>query len=85
MVTSVGERGQITIPKEIRDRLGIRPKDLAVQQVEGNRLVVTFLPSPHRRSLRGILKPRPAEPIRDWGEVERQMADGLAREAVVQE
>lgn len=82
MVTSVGERGQITIPKGIRERLNVHPRDLAVQHVEGNHLVVTFLPAPHRRSLRGILKPRPAEPIGDWRDVEDWIAEDIAREAM---
>ncbi len=85
MVSSVGERGQITISKEIREQLNVHPKDVAVQQVEGNRLVVTFLPAPHSRSLRGALKPRPARPIEDWSEVEERLAEGLAREATGEE
>ncbi len=62
--TSVGERGQITIEREIREQLGIKPKDLAVQRVQDGRLVVEFvrLPEPHMRSLAGILGPSPAEP-----------------------
>ena len=51
----VGERGQITIEKPIRERLGIRPRDVAVQTIENGRLVVTFVPGPHRRSLLGAL------------------------------
>lgn len=51
----VGERGQITIEKPIRDRLGIRPRDVAVQSIENGRLVVTFVPGSHRRSLLGAL------------------------------
>ena len=51
----VGERGQITIEKPIRERLGVRPRDVAVQTIENGRLVVTFVPGPHRRSLLGAL------------------------------
>ena len=32
--TSVGERGQVTIERAIRERLDIRPRDIAVQRVE---------------------------------------------------
>ncbi len=66
--TSVGERGQITIEKRIRDKLGIRPKDIAIQHVEDGRLVVTFVPryEPHMRSLAGILGPPPRIPEGDY-------------------
>jgi bifunctional DNA-binding transcriptional regulator/antitoxin component of YhaV-PrlF toxin-antitoxin module len=62
--TSVGERGQITIEREIREQLGIKPKDLAVQRVQDGRLVVEFVrpPEPHMRSLAGILGPAPRQP-----------------------
>ena len=56
----VGERGQITIEKPIRERLGIRPRDVAVQSIEHGRLVVTFVPGPHRRSLLGALARQPS-------------------------
>ena len=71
--TSVGERGQITIEKEIRERLGVRPKDIAIQNVEEGRLVVTFVKpyEPHMRSVAGILGPplRLPDPNRSWGEL----------------
>ena len=87
--TSVGERGQITIERTIRERLGIRPKDIAVQRVEDGRLVVEFIRphEPHMRSLAGILGPtpnRPREPLDFDAAVGRgiaeEWADYLTRE-----
>lgn len=52
----VGERFQITIDKDLREELGIQPGDRAIERVEGGHMVVYFMPKPHRRSLRGILK-----------------------------
>jgi len=62
--TSVGERGQVTIERAIRERLGIRPRDIAVQRVEDGRLVIEFIRphEPHMRSLAGILGPAPKPP-----------------------
>lgn len=62
--TSVGERGQITIERDIRKRLGVRPKDIAIQRVEEGRLVVEFVRphEPHTRSLVGILGPSSPHP-----------------------
>ncbi|MEK6957931.1 MAG: AbrB/MazE/SpoVT family DNA-binding domain-containing protein [archaeon] len=39
-VCSVGERGQITLPKPVRDAKGIRPKDKVVVKIEGDRIIV---------------------------------------------
>ena len=36
----VGERGQITIPKDVRERLGIRPKAPVVIEVKEDGLVI---------------------------------------------
>jgi bifunctional DNA-binding transcriptional regulator/antitoxin component of YhaV-PrlF toxin-antitoxin module len=76
--TSVGERGQITIEKEIRERLGVRPKDIAIQNVEDGRLVVTFVKphEPHMRSVAGILGPPPRLPDPDkvWDELVEEAA-----------
>ena len=62
--TSVGERGQVTIERAIRERLGIRPRDIAVQRVEDGRLVIEFIRphESHMRSLAGILGPAPKTP-----------------------
>ena len=62
----------MTIERVIRDRLGIRPKDIAIQRVEEGRLVVEFVRphEPHLRSLAGILgssptRDAPLEPVED--------------------
>jgi bifunctional DNA-binding transcriptional regulator/antitoxin component of YhaV-PrlF toxin-antitoxin module len=79
--TSVGERGQITIEREIRDQLGIKPKDLAVQRVEDGRLVVEFIrpPQPHMRSLAGILGRSPNQPHEPL-DIDVETARGVAEE-----
>jgi len=75
MPNVVGERFQITIDKKVRERLGVRPGDQAFESVEGNKLVVTFLPPPHDESMLGILKrytDKPIEPITDWEAVKER-------------
>lgn len=78
--TSVGERGQITIEKEIREKLGVRPKDIAIQHVEEGRLIVTFVKQyePHMRSVAGILGPPPRlpDPDKSWDQLVEEAAAG---------
>ena len=38
--TVVGERGQITIPKAIREKEGLKTKDKVIVKIENNRIVV---------------------------------------------
>ena len=52
----VGERGQITIEKAIREELGVYSGDEAVQRIEGGRIVIEIVPGRHRRSLAGSLR-----------------------------
>lgn len=39
-VTVVGERGQITIPKIIREKKGLEKKDKAIVKIEDDKIVV---------------------------------------------
>ena len=41
----VGERGQITIPKEIREKFGIQPKAEVEFQIVGNSIVLKKAPT----------------------------------------
>ena len=56
MTSRVGERGQITIEKSIREELEIYAGDEAVQRVEDGRIVIEMIPGRHRRSLAGSLR-----------------------------
>ena len=55
MPSVVGTKGQVTIEKSIRDTLGVEPGWRAIQQLEGDRVVIQFRPPKHRRSLLGML------------------------------
>lgn len=85
MSNVVGERYQITIDKKVREQLGIQPGDRAIERVEDGRLIVTFVPRPHRDSLLGALRPPGGKPIADWQELKerawrersREILDGL--------
>ena len=56
MGSRVGERGQITIEKAIREELGIYAGDEAVQRVVDGKVVIEVIPGRHRRSLAGALR-----------------------------
>lgn len=51
MTHRVGAKGQVVIPKELRDELGIEPGDEVDFWREGDHLVLRA--APHRRTLRG--------------------------------
>jgi AbrB family looped-hinge helix DNA binding protein len=56
MASRVGERGQITIEKAIREELAIYAGDETIQRVEDGRIVIEVIPGRHRRSLAGALR-----------------------------
>jgi len=56
MSSRVGERGQITIEKAIRDELAIYAGDETIQRVEDGRIVIDVVPGRHRRSMAGSLR-----------------------------
>ena len=56
MTSRVGERGQITIEKAIREELAIYAGDEAVQRVEDGRIVIEVIPGRHHRSMAGSLR-----------------------------
>jgi AbrB family looped-hinge helix DNA binding protein len=55
MTSKVGERGQITIEKAIREELSIYAGDETAQRIEDGRIVIEVIPGRHRRSLAGSL------------------------------
>ena len=76
----VGSRGQVTIDKAIRDRLGVKPKDVAVQRVVDGNVVISFLPAPHRRSFRGALKSKPVKPWKNLRDLDDLVAEEVTKE-----
>lgn len=55
MAYTVGQKGQIVVAKEIRERLGVKPGWVALQRLVEDRVEVYFLPPEHRDSLKGSL------------------------------
>ena len=55
---TVTSKGQVTIPKEIRDRLRVRPGDRVTFRERGDGTIVVEAQTVDLISLVGILKPR---------------------------
>jgi AbrB family looped-hinge helix DNA binding protein len=43
--TRVGSKGELFVPKEIREKLGLRPRTKVVYSVESGRLIVEPVPN----------------------------------------
>jgi AbrB family looped-hinge helix DNA binding protein len=72
----VGERGQIAIPKEIRDNEGIVPEDMVkLMSVDGDIIIRTQkrAQSPEDRILELLQKSKLGD--RDWEEIQRERAE----------
>ena len=56
MKTTVSEKGQITIPKRLRDRMGLRPgMVLDFEEAEGRLVGRKLVPADHLEEFIGIL------------------------------
>lgn len=69
MAHVVGPKGQIVIAKEIRNRLGVEPGWVALQNLAGDHVEVYFVPPEHRKSLKGSLARHvkvPIAPGKEW-------------------
>jgi bifunctional DNA-binding transcriptional regulator/antitoxin component of YhaV-PrlF toxin-antitoxin module len=82
MASQVSTRGQITIDRDVREALSIKPGMIAVQSVVDDHLEVYFVPAPHRESLFGVLPLQ--EPISAdyWEEIRARAADAIAAGAL---
>jgi bifunctional DNA-binding transcriptional regulator/antitoxin component of YhaV-PrlF toxin-antitoxin module len=80
MSAVVNARGQITVDRTARERLGVRPGMIAVQQVLGSQLIVTFIPAPHKRSAAGILGKPPRAVPADWADIRDSAERAIAEE-----
>jgi antitoxin PrlF len=60
--TTVSSKGQVVIPAELRERLGLEKGTPAVWSEEKGRLVLTPITEQRLNEIVGLLKPRPGEP-----------------------
>ncbi len=81
METRVTQKGQVTIPAEIRALLGLKPRDVVRFEVEGGEVKLTRADSV---LLKGYGAVKPKEKPEDWrkvrSEVEKAIAEESARE-----
>jgi AbrB family looped-hinge helix DNA binding protein len=66
MLSSVSPKGQVTLPIEIRRKLGLKPKDKVAFSLEGRAVKLTPA-SPLDESYQAI---PPLKPPRSWKEIE---------------
>ena len=60
--TVISSKGQVVIPAEVRERLGLRKGTAATWSEEQGRLVLTPLTERRLDEIMGFLKPGPGEP-----------------------
>jgi AbrB family looped-hinge helix DNA binding protein len=73
--TVVSSKGQVVIPAELREQLGLKKGSPATWSRENGRLVLTPIAERLLDEIQGCLKPRPGEPSmfeESFGERERE-------------
>jgi AbrB family looped-hinge helix DNA binding protein len=60
--TRISSKGQVVIPAELRERLGLRKGTLANWSEEQGGLMLTPITEKRIKEIMGFLKPKPGEP-----------------------
>ncbi len=74
MLATLTSKGQITLPKEIRDRLGLDAGSMLDFQILADNTITARPVKPDARRIRGLLKSPHAMPL-----TVEQMDEGIAR------
>jgi antitoxin PrlF len=77
--TTITEKGQVTIPQEIRRLIGLRPRDKVRFEVEGDVVKIRRASS---RLLQGYGAVTPRNKPEDFQEVREEFEKGVAKEVV---
>lgn len=77
--TTITRKGQVTIPIEIRTRLGLHPKDKVLFELEGD--VVKLRPAPSK-VLRWYGSVTPKRRPEDFGKLRQEFERSVAEEVV---
>ncbi len=80
--TTVTQKGQVTIPAEIRSRFGIKPRDKVVFEVEGDAVRMRPLTS---KILRGYGAVAPHQQPEDFASLRQSFEQGVAEEAAAED
>jgi AbrB family looped-hinge helix DNA binding protein len=59
--TTISSKGQVVIPAELREQLGLEKGTVATWKEEEGRLVLTPITEQRIREIMGFLKPKPGE------------------------
>ena len=81
MANVVGQKGQVVIEKEIRNRLGLEPGWIALQRLAGDHVELFFVPPKHRKSLKGSLAGHTKVSIPAGNEWQEAVAEAWEKEA----
>lgn len=70
MHSSMGEKGQVVIPKPIRDTLNIEPKDDLIFKLEGDKIIIEHGDPEEllEKLLLTVLDKKPEPEFIDWDE-----------------
>lgn len=79
METTLTQKGQVTIPLEIRRLMGLEPHDRVRFEVEGNTVRITKALS---KLLKGYGSVKPQNIPEDWQAVREEFEKGVAEEVI---
>jgi AbrB family looped-hinge helix DNA binding protein len=71
------QKGQVTIPVEVRRRLGLKPRDRVRFEIDGDEVKITASRS---QLLAGYGAVRPRSRPEKWKQVQAKVEEALARE-----
>jgi antitoxin PrlF len=80
--TKLTQKGQVTIPAEIRARLGLKPKDVVRFEIEGDEVKLKPATS---QLLAGFGAVTAKEKPEDWRKVREEMEEAMAEEVAAED